>query len=119
MTRPEIYVVTYVLAFLKTNFSSCLEIDLDESRTWCPRAGCETVCLVGPGPEIEASTSAAIATTTTAMATDANGALLCAVQCPSCKDKFCSACKKTVTIKKMKFSAAYIIANYHFSGIRA
>ncbi|XP_061390273.1 uncharacterized protein LOC133325550 [Musca vetustissima] len=101
------------------------EIELDKTRTWCPRAGCETVCLIGSTLSSSSASStaqtdvAAASTSSAANATNqslsspnssnngavgvgggggnlaANTPLLCAVQCPSCKDEFCSACKKT------------------------
>ncbi|KAL5287264.1 RNF144A family protein [Megaselia abdita] len=64
------------------------EIDLDKNRTWCPRAGCETICQVGSS-----------FTTTSKSNEDAENStlitqILCAVQCPTCKEEFCSGCKK-------------------------
>ncbi|XP_069701492.1 uncharacterized protein [Periplaneta americana] len=48
------------------------EVDLDVSRTWCPRAGCETVCNVcGP----------------------VERCLPQSVHCPTCSSDFCSNCK--------------------------
>ncbi|PSN53680.1 putative E3 ubiquitin-protein ligase [Blattella germanica] len=48
------------------------EVDLDVNRTWCPRAGCETVCNVcGP----------------------AERCLPQSVHCPTCTSDFCSNCK--------------------------
>ncbi|KAJ8915856.1 hypothetical protein NQ315_004670 [Exocentrus adspersus] len=47
------------------------EVELDKSRTWCPRAGCETVCTLCPTQK-------------------------CAPQsvfCPTCTTDFCSNCK--------------------------
>ncbi|XP_017078113.1 uncharacterized protein LOC108112585 [Drosophila eugracilis] len=89
------------------------EIELDKTRTWCPRAGCETICMVGgaaqpgqPGaicqmdespstsqsysPQQEAAGSGS------AGAATGNGAavLSVSVHCPSCKDEFCGLCKK-------------------------
>ncbi|XP_065348724.1 probable E3 ubiquitin-protein ligase RNF144A isoform X1 [Cloeon dipterum] len=46
------------------------EVDLDSGRTWCPRAGCETICTICPGCQPQC------------------------VSCPSCSDAFCSSCKK-------------------------
>ncbi|XP_073813047.1 uncharacterized protein [Musca autumnalis] len=94
------------------------EIELDKTRTWCPRAGCETVCLIGStlssttqtdvaAASTSSSAAAAASSNTTNQSLSPNGSnggggsgssntpLLCAVQCPSCKDEFCSACKKT------------------------
>lgn len=61
------------------------EVELDKNRTWCPRAGCETVCLVGP---LEKSEINALVSVTTPHA----------VQCPTCLDEFCSSCKKAVSL---------------------
>nr|CAD7436185.1 unnamed protein product [Timema monikensis] len=47
------------------------EVDMDCSRSWCPRAGCETVCSVCP----------------------AGGCLPQSVHCPTCTSDFCSNCK--------------------------
>uniref|UniRef100_A0A1B6CD37 E3 ubiquitin-protein ligase RNF144B n=1 Tax=Clastoptera arizonana TaxID=38151 RepID=A0A1B6CD37_9HEMI len=48
------------------------EVDLDKSRTWCPRAGCETVCTVCTGAE---------------------RCLPQSVHCPTCDSNFCSNCR--------------------------
>lgn len=115
-----------------------IEIELDKTRTWCPRAGCETVCLIGATStqsdgDALASTSAAAAATSTStanvgatlspslagvgisgsgasggVATTTVGNIIptpmqCAVLCPSCKDEFCSACKKTVCTSKKAY----------------
>ncbi|XP_055839166.1 probable serine/threonine-protein kinase DDB_G0282963 isoform X1 [Episyrphus balteatus] len=67
------------------------EIELDKFRTWCPRAGCETVCLVG------CTSDSALAPSSSSNEDKDNAILqaaLCPVQCPSCKDEFCSGCKK-------------------------
>lgn len=60
------------------------EVDRDATRTWCPRAGCETVCVLcssgGGSP-------------------GAGGGGPCTpcqpqpVHCPSCETDFCSACR--------------------------
>lgn len=47
-------------------------MDLDKSRTWCPRAGCETVCTVCCGAE---------------------RCLPQSVHCPTCDSNFCSNCR--------------------------
>lgn len=60
------------------------EVELDKNRTWCPRAGCETVCLVGPLEKSEINTLVAVTSPH-------------AVQCPTCMDEFCSSCKKAVS----------------------
>ncbi|XP_016987157.2 uncharacterized protein LOC108050153 [Drosophila rhopaloa] len=91
------------------------EIELDKTRTWCPRAGCETICMVGGAaqpaqssaicqmdespstsqsysPQQEASGSGSGNTGGEA----GNGAAVfsVSVHCPSCKDEFCGLCKK-------------------------
>lgn len=47
------------------------EIELDKSRTWCPRAGCETVCTLCPTQRCTPQS----------------------VHCPTCAVDFCSNCK--------------------------
>lgn len=66
------------------------EIELDKFRTWCPRAGCETVCLVGCTSDTALAPSSSNEDKDNAI----QQAVLCPVQCPSCKDEFCSGCKK-------------------------
>lgn len=66
------------------------EIELDKFRTWCPRAGCETVCLVGCTSDTALAPSSSNEDKDNAI----QQATLCPVQCPSCKDEFCSGCKK-------------------------
>lgn len=44
---------------------SLTEIELDKTRTWCPRAGCETICMVGA----EATPAAGDAATATGTGT--------------------------------------------------
>ncbi|XP_049862750.1 E3 ubiquitin-protein ligase RNF144A isoform X2 [Schistocerca gregaria] len=48
------------------------EVDLDVARTWCPRAGCETVCSVCPTEKCRPQ----------------------CVHCPTCADDFCSNCRR-------------------------
>ncbi|ALC40628.1 CG33144 [Drosophila busckii] len=76
------------------------EIELDKTRTWCPRAGCETICMVG-GSAGGAGGGSAIcqmdeSPSTSQSYTPQEGAALLSVsvQCPSCKDEFCALCKK-------------------------
>lgn len=64
------------------------EIELDQNRTWCPRAGCETVCLVEPK-----STDKRIAGQSGSLMSLAPAV---AVKCPTCVEEFCSSCKKAV-----------------------
>ncbi|XP_063242071.1 probable E3 ubiquitin-protein ligase RNF144A [Bacillus rossius redtenbacheri] len=47
------------------------EVDLDRTRTWCPRAGCETVCSVCPMERCQPQS----------------------VHCPACTADFCSNCR--------------------------
>lgn len=89
------------------------EIELDKTRTWCPRAGCETICTVGaaaqPGQssvicQMDESPSTSqsyspqqeVAGNGSTGAAAGNGApvLSVSVHCPSCKDEFCGLCKK-------------------------
>lgn len=63
-----------------------LEVELDINRTWCPKAGCETVCLVDPK---QAEKPITIQPSSSQLQ------IPCAVHCPSCEDYFCSGCKKT------------------------
>lgn len=48
-----------------------IEVELDKNRTWCPRAGCETVCRLCPAQPCSPQ----------------------CVLCPSCSTDFCSNCK--------------------------
>lgn len=50
------------------------EVDQDPNRTFCPEAGCETVCHVCSAPNAEAAVPSP-------------------VQCPTCGLQFCSVCK--------------------------
>ncbi|CAH1366358.1 probable E3 ubiquitin-protein ligase RNF144A isoform X1 [Tenebrio molitor] len=47
------------------------EVELDKNRTWCPRAGCETVCKLCPTQQCHPQS----------------------VHCPNCTTDFCSNCK--------------------------
>ncbi|KAG5898064.1 hypothetical protein JTB14_001770 [Gonioctena quinquepunctata] len=47
------------------------EVELDKSRTWCPRAGCETVCTMCPTKRCTPQS----------------------IYCPTCTTDFCSNCK--------------------------
>lgn len=68
-----------------------IEIEVDKNRTWCPRAGCETVCLVEPKPKDKNGIAGQ------------SGSLMSlapvAVKCPTCVEEFCSSCKKAVIIR--------------------
>lgn len=72
------------------------EVELDKKRTWCPRAGCETVCTV------TTTESGATGTPSTSIRTPGMlhsfTSMPCSVMCPTCLEEFCSACKKTVSI---------------------
>ncbi|KAH8400869.1 hypothetical protein KR009_001520 [Drosophila setifemur] len=95
------------------------EIELDKTRTWCPRAGCETICMVGVQPgqssaicQMDESPSTSQSYTPQQeqggeggggevggsggqVGTAISAAVLSiAVHCPSCKDEFCALCKK-------------------------
>lgn len=91
------------------------EIELDKTRTWCPRAGCETICMVGAQPgaasaicQMDESPSTSQSYTPQQESGGGNGGgggagdqvgsvaavLSIAVHCPSCKDEFCALCKK-------------------------
>lgn len=71
-----------------------IEIEVDKNRTWCPRAGCETVCLVEPKPKDKNGIAGQ------------SGSLMSlspvAVKCPTCVEEFCSSCKKAVIIRNKK-----------------
>lgn len=47
-------------------------MDIDKCRTWCPRAGCETVCNLCPSERCSPQS----------------------VHCPTCSTEFCSNCKQ-------------------------
>ncbi|XP_017771159.1 PREDICTED: probable E3 ubiquitin-protein ligase RNF144A-A, partial [Nicrophorus vespilloides] len=47
------------------------EVEIDKSRMWCPRAGCETVCNLCPSKRCQPQS----------------------VHCPTCTVNFCSNCK--------------------------
>ncbi|XP_046395895.1 uncharacterized protein LOC124163207 [Ischnura elegans] len=71
------------------------EVDLDVNRTWCPVAGCETVCTIHPPP----NDSSPVTTPCQPweMGKSPNGFCMCPPQrvvCPTCSFDFCSACKK-------------------------
>lgn len=48
------------------------EVDIDANRTWCPKAGCETVCKLCPSERCSPQS----------------------VHCPTCTSDFCSNCKQ-------------------------
>ncbi|XP_050073587.1 uncharacterized protein LOC126561465 [Anopheles maculipalpis] len=78
------------------------EVELDRFRTWCPKAGCETICLVG-ATEQQAGQAGGINQTGSSVCPDRIVPLSpssssmpspCAVHCPTCREDFCSGCKK-------------------------
>uniref|UniRef100_A0A182Q0S4 E3 ubiquitin-protein ligase RNF144B n=1 Tax=Anopheles farauti TaxID=69004 RepID=A0A182Q0S4_9DIPT len=78
------------------------EVELDRFRTWCPKAGCETICLVGATDQ-HASQAGPNQTGSSAVCSDRIVPLspssssmpsACAVHCPTCREDFCSGCKK-------------------------
>ena len=101
---------------------------MDKNRTWCPKAGCETICTLqpnkmimstivgggggGPLPSSSASVTALniekslpmkLSASSNDMTTAAGTSLImsqgaCAVHCPTCFEDFCSGCKKTVNL---------------------
>lgn len=83
-------------------------MELDKNRTWCPKAGCETVCLVGPTTPEKSVTSQQTAV-----------ALIppCAVHCPTCEDDFCSGCKKPVSFFYSFKIKSFLITYFPYSGI--
>ncbi|XP_030380484.1 uncharacterized protein LOC115628490 [Scaptodrosophila lebanonensis] len=99
ITLPEIANLTTTNLLKKHHrFRLNREIELDKTRTWCPRAGCETICVVGSGAHsaichIDESPSTSTTSANYVPHVDATG-LSVAVQCPSCKDEFCALCKK-------------------------
>ncbi|CAO1327865.1 unnamed protein product [Diamesa hyperborea] len=62
------------------------EVELDKHRTWCPKAGCETICLVGP---LDSSASSPVQPSSSAILLVPR-----AVHCATCEMDFCSGCKK-------------------------
>uniref|UniRef100_A0A8W7PQQ2 RBR-type E3 ubiquitin transferase n=1 Tax=Anopheles coluzzii TaxID=1518534 RepID=A0A8W7PQQ2_ANOCL len=78
------------------------EVELDRFRTWCPKAGCETICLVGPreqqtGDQAGANqTGSSICSDRIVPLSPSSSSMPspCAVHCPTCREDFCSGCKK-------------------------
>lgn len=91
--------VDYVL----TECPFIAEVELDKNRTWCPRAGCDTVCMVDSLNQPSSSATPAMISVITSSpssssSTGKNATLVSyAVRCPTCEEEFCSACKKTVS----------------------
>ncbi|XP_058125764.1 mediator of RNA polymerase II transcription subunit 1 [Anopheles ziemanni] len=82
------------------------EVELDRFRTWCPKAGCETICLVGPAAAEQQQQQKNQTNQTSASASCSDRIVPlspsstsmpspCAVHCPTCREDFCSGCKKT------------------------
>lgn len=92
--RCVLFLVQYVSFLLLVSLialyvaADVIEIELDKNRTWCPRAGCETVCLVEPKTKDKGIAGQ-------------SGSLMSlspvAVKCPTCVEEFCSSCKKAVS----------------------
>ncbi|XP_053677150.1 mucin-5AC [Anopheles nili] len=78
------------------------EVELDRFRTWCPKAGCETICLVGsseqqPGQAGQNQASGANVCSDRIVPLSPSSSSMpspCAVHCPTCREDFCSGCKK-------------------------
>lgn len=78
------------------------EVELDKNRTWCPRAGCDTVCLVDVTSQPSSSSGGAAAMISVISPSSSSSAknasmIAYAVKCPTCEEEFCSACKKPVS----------------------
>ncbi|XP_052893325.1 mucin-5AC [Anopheles moucheti] len=78
------------------------EVELDRFRTWCPKAGCETICLVGAteqqaGQAGTNQTGSTVCTDRIVPLSPSSSSMPspCAVHCPTCREDFCSGCKKT------------------------
>ncbi|XP_058832850.1 uncharacterized protein LOC131690825 [Topomyia yanbarensis] len=69
------------------------EVELDKFRTWCPRAGCETICLVGQN-QSQPSSNSSSDRIVQIQPSSSNLPSPCAVHCPTCREDFCSGCKK-------------------------
>ncbi|XP_055529235.1 uncharacterized protein LOC129721106 [Wyeomyia smithii] len=69
------------------------EVELDKFRTWCPRAGCETICMVGQNQQSN-SNSSSDRIVQLQPSSSSNLPSACAVHCPNCREDFCSGCKK-------------------------
>lgn len=78
------------------------EVELDRFRTWCPKAGCETICLVGAtdqhggqaGSNQTGSGTVCSDRIVPLSPSSSNMPSACAVHCPTCREDFCSGCKK-------------------------
>ncbi|XP_055608761.1 uncharacterized protein LOC129756032 [Uranotaenia lowii] len=83
------------------------EVELDKFRTWCPKAGCETICMVGqnqqsqqqlsnsPSTQNNNNTASSDRIVPLQSSSSSNLPSPCAVHCPTCREDFCSGCKKT------------------------
>ncbi|XP_055620338.1 uncharacterized protein LOC129764841 [Toxorhynchites rutilus septentrionalis] len=70
------------------------EVELDKFRTWCPKAGCETICLVGQHHSQQSSNLSSDRIVQLQQPSSSNLSSPCAVHCPTCREDFCSGCKK-------------------------
>ncbi|XP_059615297.1 uncharacterized protein LOC132260919 [Phlebotomus argentipes] len=73
------------------------EVEKDRNRTWCPKAGCETVCLVDAGASSTSPVPTSRSVTFQLPHSAAGCSALppaCLVHCPTCREDFCSGCKK-------------------------
>uniref|UniRef100_A0A1L8DSM8 E3 ubiquitin-protein ligase RNF144B n=1 Tax=Nyssomyia neivai TaxID=330878 RepID=A0A1L8DSM8_9DIPT len=76
------------------------EVEKDRNRTWCPKAGCETVCLVDGGTSSTSPVPTSRSVTFQLPHSTGGGATCsalpppCLVHCPTCREDFCSGCKK-------------------------
>ncbi|XP_053688826.1 uncharacterized protein LOC128738036 [Sabethes cyaneus] len=70
------------------------EVELDKFRTWCPKAGCETICLVGQNQQSNSSNSSSDRIVQLQPSSSSSLPSPCAVHCPTCREDFCSGCKK-------------------------
>lgn len=102
VTMQEIAALTSSDLVLKHNrYRLNREVELDKNRTWCPRAGCDTVCMVDSLNQPSSSATPAMISVITSSpssssSTGKNATLVAyAVRCPTCEEEFCSACKKT------------------------
>lgn len=70
-----------------------VEVEMDKNRVWCPKAGCDTVCL------LDANLPSSSTASYSSVIKSNNKGVPHSVKCPTCSEEFCSACKKTVIYK--------------------
>lgn len=92
----------FFIFFSALSLSLYPEVEKDRNRTWCPKAGCETVCLVDAGASSTSPvpTSRSVTFQLPHTASGAGCSALpppCLVHCPTCREDFCSGCKKAVS----------------------